>query len=161
DDGCGQSIDANYPSAVHSGKKRTLQFGIAIVDDIVEQVIDTGNPRLFRLFSAFRGMSGHSAKELKRILRLLERMLANDGRAHDGTIAFKKLSLKFVLSNNTADADALMRGLMHKRDLEQKVDEEYIMSFLPENAPEVANRKLRAKNRIHSNHLVLVAYAMK
>jgi hypothetical protein len=161
DDDFGQSIDANYPSAIRGEEKRTLQFGIAVVDDIIRQIINTGDPAMFRLFSAFRGMSGEAAKELKHILRQLERMVSDDGRAHDGTILFKSVALTFVLANSTADAAALVRGLMHKRDLEKKFDQEYIMTFLPETAPEMTNLRSPMKSRIHSNHLVLVAYAMK
>ena len=161
DDGIGQNIDANYPSAVFGGSKLPLQFGIGIVDNIIEQLITTGDPSLFRLFSVLRGMSGVSAKKLKEILVKLETMLLDDGQAHDGSIVFGGVIVTFVLANRMEDAEASVRTLMYKRDLENRFEQEYFVWLLSANASEIErhsrNKRKLSKLRPHK----VAGFAMK
>jgi hypothetical protein len=161
DDGFGQNIDADYPLAVFKGTRRSLQFGVNVVDDIIDQLIAHGDPASFRLFSVLRGMSGEAAKKLKQIIKQMEGNFQRDGRAHDGSLLFDKVIVTFVLANSTGDAEQLVRLLMRKRDAEKKFEQEYFLWLLPANAPEiepgiVAKRKL-SKLRPHK----VAGYAMK
>jgi hypothetical protein len=161
DDGIGQNIDANYPSAIFGGKKLTLQFGIGLVDNVIEQLIETGDPSLFRLFSVLRGMSGASARTLKEILVKLEAMLLADGEAHDGSIVFDKVIVTFVVAKSARDAEASVHFLMYKRDLENRFEQEYFVWLLPTNAREFESDRVNKRGVSRLRPHRVAGFAMK
>jgi hypothetical protein len=157
DDGIGQNIDADYPSSVKNGRSRlTLKFGVEIVDNIVDQIIDRAGPEFFRLFSVFRGMSGASATKLKGLLRQIEKMLLQDEKAHDCTMLFSSIALTFILAPDKEQAAHHANIIMLKRDEEKRFDQEFIVSLRPEKS----HSKHGVKKK-QSSHFVLLNIAMK
>jgi hypothetical protein len=128
DDSFSQHIDADYPG---EDKKLKLRFGVRIVDDLVDDIVRTGDATSFRLFSVFRGMSGGSAKALGTMLRQVEKMLLKDHQAHDASMIFGKVALTFVLANSPTEARLRANALMLKRDSEKKYNQEYIIMLSP------------------------------
>jgi hypothetical protein len=161
DDEIGQNIDANYPSAVFGGRKLSLRFRIAIVDDIIDQLIAQGDPSSFRLFTVLRGMSGSAAKKLKQILMQIEGMLLKDGQAHDGSIVFNKVIVTFVIANGLAAAEALVRSLMYKRDSEKKFEQEYFIWLLPANARGIRRGGVSKRKLSNLRPHIIAGFAMK
>ena len=154
DDSIGQNIDADYPSR---DRKLSLEFRIKIIDEIVEDIIRTGDASLFRLFSVMRGMSGGSAKDASVFLRRIEKMLREDGQAHDATIVFDDVALTFIVANDPVIARLRFDTLRRKRDRERTYAQEYMLVLSPR------ARGASNSNRLEGNrhHFAVRAVAMK
>jgi hypothetical protein len=126
----------------------SLKFDIRIVDEIVEDIIQTGDATLFRLFSVIRGMSGNSARDLSAFLKRIERMLRQDGQVHDATIVFDKIALTFILADDAVAARLRLDAIRQKRDYEQKYLQEYIVVLSPrEHGSRRSNRSAGREHR--------------
>jgi hypothetical protein len=154
DDSFAQTIDADYPS---SHKKLSLRFGLRIIDEIIEDIMRTGDATLFRLFSVLRGMSADTAKDASTFLRQIEGMLKRDGNAHDATIVFGDVALTFILANDPISARSRLDLLRRKRDYEKKYKQEYMVVLSPRNR----NRGARQSSGEASHHFTVRAVAMK
>jgi hypothetical protein len=154
DDSFGQTIDADYPSR---DKRLSLKFGVKIVDEIVEDIIRTGDASLFMLFSVFRGMSGASAKEVSSLLKRIEGMLRDDGEAHDATMIFDDVALTFIVADDATAARLRFEGLRRKRDRESRYAQEYMLTLSPRVRGAARTRRTRDSN----HHFAIRAIAIK